>query len=1013
MNPEHLQQIQNLFHSALKREPAERAAFLRVECGDDDSLRRSVESLLAHHEQAENFIESPAPIPVSILEDRKAESLVGQSLGHYEIIELLGAGGMGEVYLAQDTTLGRKVALKLLPTLYTQDADRLRRFEQEARTASALNHPNIITIYEVGHTDANHFIATEYLEGATLRSHLATTQIEASEALDIAVQVASALAAAHAKGIVHRDIKPENIMVLSEDYSLHGQNHVKVLDFGIAKLTEVGPPDHDAPTKPLINTNQGVVLGTVSYMSPEQARAIVVDARTDIWSLGVVLYEMLAGKIPFAGETAEDVRAAILKDKLAPLSAEVPERLKWIVEKALRKDREDRYQTAREFFSDLRELRQEFASEALREHSVAPQASDGGPVTSGQSTIAPTETGSTREIATVPPTSSAEYIVGEIRRHKRGVVIAVAVLLLTTVGIAYGLIELLSRFRSKPVVSSQSMTITRLTDSGKTTVAAISPDGNYLAYAVEEGGKESLRLKQVSSHSEKEIIAPAQIRFRGLAFSRDGNLIYYTAAPRNNARGVLYQVPALGGTSRKVVENIFGPASLSTDGKQIVFNRTIESNTHIDQLIVANADGSGERALVTRQNQAYVNTGPSWSPDGKTVICGAGLEPDYAFDSVLEVSVETGKERWITSHKWYNVYRATWLPDGSGVLVIAREKLPSGSQIWLVQPNGDVRRITNDLNSYLTYETAGSPEISLSLTADSTTLVAVQEDISSRIWTTAPGEDESTARQITSGKFDGLGGVSWTSDQRILGEFQSGGESELWSMNADGGERKQLTADHYAKAQPEISHDGRYIAFATMQSGSLNIARIDADGSNQLQLTSGSGGTFGPRFTPDGQSIIFTTSTWSGFPTLGKVSIDGGKVEQLTNYYAAWPVISPDGKLIAAGHANENDNSTQLLLIPIEGGQFIKTINLPGASRPGVGLGWMRDGKALAYVDTVNGVSNIWALPIDGSSPSQLTNFKTDLIFKFALSRDGRKLVLARGTQTRDVVLIRDFRQAQ
>jgi serine/threonine protein kinase len=479
----HWENLKEVFHSAVALAPNERAAYLDHVCAGDASLRQAVESLIKSHEETNNFVDNPAYQAAAEMLVNSVELKPGKIIAHYRIERLLGEGGMGTVYLAQDTSLGRKVALKLLPALYTQDADRLRRFEQEARTASALNHPNIVTIYEIGHADSTHFIATEYLDGATLRAYLATMPVQSSEVLDIAVQVASALAAAHAKGVVHRDIKPENIMVLKENYSLHRENYVKVLDFGIAKLTEVTTSDAEAPTKPLIDTNQGVVLGTVSYMSPEQSRGLVVDARTDIWSLGVMLYEMLTNHLPFLGETAEDVRAAILKDKPSPLPAEIPERLKWIVAKALRKERDERYQTAREIFSDLRELQQEFTSESLREPSISHNASLDESTKSGPLVSVDALTGGTKE-SVARATSSAEYLIDRISGHKQGVLITTAVLLLIIVGLAYGLIGLWRHEQPRAKVSSQSMKITRLTDSGNATAAAISPDGNYLVYVV-------------------------------------------------------------------------------------------------------------------------------------------------------------------------------------------------------------------------------------------------------------------------------------------------------------------------------------------------------------------------------------------------------------------------------------------------------------------------------------------------------------------------------------------------
>ena len=1010
MNPERLQKIENVFHSALEYEPEKRCSFLAQACGEDESLRRAVESLLTHHDQAGSFIESPAKMVATIIEDGKGESLVGQSIGRYEVLELLGVGGMGEVFLAQDTTLGRRVALKLLPSLYTNDPDRLRRFEQEARTASALNHPNIITIYEVGEAESKHFIATEYLEGATLRSYLATTPVGTSEALDIAMQVASALAAAHAKGIVHRDIKPDNIMVLRESYSLHRDNYVKVLDFGIAKLTETQTSDAEAPTKPLINTNQGVVLGTVSYMSPEQARGIAVDARTDIWSLGVVLYEMLMGRVPFAGETAEDMRAAILRDKPSAIPGEVPERFKWIIDKALRKDREDRYQTAREFFSDLRELqKQEFASEALREHSVSTEASGSASlVDSGApASSVPSKTASTRVIA-APPTSSAEYLVGEIKRHKVALIIAIAIGAIIIAGGGYFLYGLFGQ--RVPEKTQGSMKITRLTDSGDATAAAISPDGNYVVYARQEQGKQSLWLRQVAPTSEREIVLPAPVYIKGPTFSKDGNLIYYTASETEGifSNSVLYQVPALGGTPRKVLARVSSPITFSPDGKRFAFVRDGESSGEGTALMVANVDGTGEQVLARHKGiTGFWQSGPAWSPDGRTIACGAAIDPNGVYNTVVEVSVEDRTEKPITSYKGWmgGVERLVWLGDGQGLIVVAASDLTSGAQVWrLSYPDGDVRRITNDLNSY------GTNSLTLTLTSDSSTLVAVQEDTTKRIWVTALNDDASRARQITNGKLDGGGNLAWSPDGKIVYAARLGDSRDLWIISRDGTGKRQLTSDAPWEAHPKFSPDGRYLVFCSDRASISHIWRIDADGSNPKQLTSGNAEDYTPLFTPDGRWVLF--ASWrSGKLTTWKVSVDGGEPVQLAQQTSVNPAVSPDGKLFACAYHDDDPNTRwRLALYPIEGGQPIKLLDIPSTAMAFNGLDWTPDGRALDYVDTLSGVSNIWSRPLDGGLPKQLTNFKSDLIFRFALSRDGKQLALVRGTQTRDVVLIRDFR---
>jgi eukaryotic-like serine/threonine-protein kinase len=341
MTPERHQQIGQIFHAALELEPGQRAAFLAQACAGDEALRREVESLIASREQAEASV----------------SALIGQRIGHYQILSLLGAGGMGEVYLAEDQSLRRKVALKLLPGRFTQEADRVRRFEQEARAASALNHPNILTIHEIGQVDGRHYLVTEFIDGQTLRQRMKSARLEIREALDVAVQVASALAAAHEAGIVHRDVKPENVMLRRDGY-------VKVLDFGLAKLTEprVQAIDTAALTAAEVSTEAGVVMGTVHYMSPEQARGQKVDGRSDIFSLGVVLYEMIAGRVPFEGKTSSDVIAALLAKEPLPLTQflpEVPVEMERIMTKALQKDREERYQTIKDVLRDLKALYQE------------------------------------------------------------------------------------------------------------------------------------------------------------------------------------------------------------------------------------------------------------------------------------------------------------------------------------------------------------------------------------------------------------------------------------------------------------------------------------------------------------------------------------------------------------------------------------------------------------------------------------------------------------------------------
>jgi serine/threonine protein kinase/tetratricopeptide (TPR) repeat protein len=434
VTPERWQQARGILKSALEREASERSAFLREACAGDESLRREVESLLTSLDEGESFLESPVfringP-------DAPPELEPGQLLGGYEILRRIGEGGMGEVYLGRDTKLGRYVALKLLPAGFTNDEERLRRFEQEARAASALNHPNILTIHEIRNADSTYFIATEFIDGVTLRDHIAKRMLELAEALDVAAQIASALAAAHAAGVIHRDIKPENVMLRSDGI-------VKVLDFGLAKLAlnQPGTVEAEALTKPIVKTNPGVVMGTVKYMSPEQARGHDVDARTDIWSLGVVLYEMVTGNVPFDGETSSHVIVSILESEPPPLArnSEVPVELARIVGKSLSKDREQRYQTAGELALDLKNLRQELEVEVRLKRSLQP-GFGGRQVTAQVDALRAGETVSepaaqTTDVVTPQPTSRALF--RAVKRHQLALLAAAIAIMIAVSAAVY------------------------------------------------------------------------------------------------------------------------------------------------------------------------------------------------------------------------------------------------------------------------------------------------------------------------------------------------------------------------------------------------------------------------------------------------------------------------------------------------------------------------------------------------------------------------------------------------
>ncbi|HEX6731695.1 MAG TPA: protein kinase [Pyrinomonadaceae bacterium] len=941
-----------------------------------------------------------------------AELPPGTTLSRYRIISKIGAGGMGDVYQAQDIELGRPVALKFLPSEFAAHQNRLKRFIQEAKAASALNHPNILTVYEIGRTDDVTFLATEFVDGSTLRDHM-LNRLKLVEILDIASQIASALVAAHAAGIVHRDIKPDNIMVRRDGI-------VKVLDFGLAKLTdrqessETGP---EAITVALVNTQPGAVLGTVHYMSPEQAAGRDVDARSDIWSLGVVLYEMLASRAPFEGASKSHIIVAITDHEPLPVTQfapEVPEPLEWIIAEALTKDREERCQTAKELLGKLKRLKQRIESGSLSaslsdiSRSASTQSSLSSETNPNAASL-PTrqtqyETGRptapSGDLASTQKLSKIQSVAGG--KQKKVLVAAAVLSLMVVTGIGFGLYRLFTQ--PKPFGPGK---MAALTTGGKINgedingQLSISPDGKYVVCAANDSKQQaSLWLRQISTSSLVRIVPPENGSYLSTTFSPDGELVYYVALlERNKFVPTLYRIPVLGGTPVKVLDRVYSPIAFSRDGEQFAF---VRNNPEDTALMVANIDGSGKPKTIAtlKQPNGFSTSGPSWSPDGKRVACGMVNGTGAGYSSVIEVSVDGGDPTPIGSEKWARVGRVIWLADGSGLIMTAQPELSSiGTQVWfLPYPSGQAQRLTNDLNAY--------GEVSLGLTSDSGTVATIQIVNASSIWITAANEDETRARLILKTNLPET--VAWTPDGKIIYATRIGENWDIWMSNRDGSENKQLTADGFIDQQPSASHDGRYVVFQSNRSGARNIWRIDADGSNPKQLTEGSYDDSSPVCAPDGRFVVFA-STRSGTSSIWKVGIDGGSPVQLTNQAAELPSISPDGKLISYFYSDEQANKQpKLAIIPFEGGEQPKTIDLPRSVQP-IAFAWTPDGRSVAYLDNASGILNVWSQPIDRSAPRQLTNFKSEFITSFAISRDG-KIAVYRFAATRDIVLIKDFR---
>lgn len=926
-------------------------------------------------------------------------AIEGTVISHYRVLSCIGAGGMGEVYLAQDTKLERTVALKVLPAEVVADEQRMGRFIREAKTASALNHPNIITIYEIGQDGSVLFIATEFIEGETLRQHLSKTTLTILEALDVAIQAASALAAAHKAGVVHRDIKPENLM-------LRRDGILKVLDFGLAKLTDAWKEsiDREAQTLTLVETVPGTVLGTTVYMSPEQARGFEVDERTDIWSVGVLLYEMVTGHIPFEQETPSDVIAAILRTDPPTLSSfvpAVPAELERIVEKTLEKNRDERYQGIKDLLVDLRRLKKQLEFETELESFNSSRASGAGHLRNASGAyVTKTADGARQRTSAIQAehsTSSAEYIVSNIKSHRSYALLGLVLFAITVSALGYGLYRAASR--SKAPAAFQALKVTRFTATGKAVHAAISPDGKYVAHVADEAGLQSIWIGQVAAASQAQIVPPAAAHYRGLSFSRDGEFLYFVAAGGDNAKGAMFQVPVLGGPPRKILEDIQSPITLSPDGKQIAFLRYPSPKENA--LVVANMDGGEARELAKHSSPDFFSTmAPAWSPDGTLIACVYQNTSGGYYENVVGVRVADGAEAPITTQRWWQVGQVAWLADGKGLIASATEEAGSLPQLWhLPYQGGAAKRITNDLNGY----------VDVSLTADSKTLASVRSDRLVNLWL-APETDPGGAKQITSGteRDDGMRGLSWTPDGKIVYRSVAGGEPNVWIMAADGTGQRQLSINTSQNFDPVVSPDGRYVVWGSRRTGNTNLWRMDIDGGNAKEITKGVGDYF-PDYSPDGKWILYTAyDPVSGFWSVWKVAADGGTPLRITEKESALPSVSPDGKFFACNYEEVAGDGYKIAVISFEGGQPVKMFAIPGSF--GRTIHWTNDGRALTYVDTRGGVSNIWLQSLAGGAPRQLTDFKDQRIFGFAWSRDGKQLALSRGMVISDVVLLKDFR---
>lgn len=918
----------------------------------------------------------------------------GTKLGRYEIGEKIGAGGMGEVYLAHDEQLDRSVALKVLLPEFSANTERVQRFKLEARAASTLNHPNIITIHEVGESDDRIYIATEFVNGVTLRDKIEEGNLTVVDAVEIAQQLAGALAVAHESRIVHRDIKPENVMIRRDGYA-------KILDFGLAKSILLQQPGNNDKTLQMVHTQPGLVMGSVRYMSPEQARGKDVDERTDVWSLGVVLYEMLTGVNPFDGETSSDSLAAVLHVQPAPLPAKIPADLQRITARALEKKVEDRYQTISEMAADLRaaESRMKYDSGEIGNYSLAAESNK-------TAHFVPTDTSENKTL--IHDTSSLKMAEKTDRQHKKGIlrflpigVLVVAILL--AVGAWFGI-----RRNGQESASFEKFQITRLTENGKSSKPSISPDGKYVAYINDENNLRSVAVRQIVTGSTVQIAPPTNLNYLAPTFSPDGNYVYYVAA--QNGVGTLYKTPTLGGTPRKLLYDVDSKITLSPDNKRIAFIRH-DVDKSLSRLIVSDIEGQNEEVFLeipTSGQRRLLEA--AWSPRGDEILI-ALIEEATASDTgagkLQVVRLADKSTRTLGDRLWQNLSSLSWASDNSGFYFLSKGKFDEPAQIWFFDyETGEVRQITNDSSGYS----------SVSVSADGKTLATSRTDIMTSLWA-VPLQNRESPTQLSSESraLTGLYGLLPLADGRLLVTRNESSKPLLWTVNENGSGEKRWMEESVAAITPALSPNGKFIVYSAITNGQRRIWKAEIDGTNPIQLSSGE--TYAdlfPRVLDDNKTVVFQRRFDEIVKTkLYKVNAETKAESPLfasdkTN--DSYPAVSSNGKRLAYVAQTFDGNAMNFRSVikinEIENGE-LKGAEKEVSENFSFGFDWSGDGKSLIIVGS-RGVPNLAEMSLANGQLKPLTNFSTGEIVNFALSHDGKKVYVVRAVRNGDLILIND-----